>query len=379
MDRRLSVLQVGKFYPPHVGGIETHLQVLSEASQAEGKVDLVVLVANDGPRTQEGKLRGVKVIRVGTAFEFAATPICPRLIAEIRGRPADIIHLHYPNPMAVLAYLASGHEGRLVVTYHSDVVRQKLLGWTFQPFLMRTLRRASAIIATSPDYAASSPVLRRCPQTTVVPYGIPLEMFQQCDAERVAAIRQRYGQRLIISVGRLIYYKGFEYLIRAMASVDATLLLVGEGPLRSALEREAAEANVRDKVVFLGEIQNDDIAPYYHACDLFVLPSVARSEAFGIVQLEAMACGKPVINTRLASGVPFVSRDGETGLTVPPADVPALAKAIERLLNDDPLRERFGDAARHRVESEFTASAMVDKTFAIYEEITERRRDNPQS
>jgi len=271
--------------------------------------------------------------------------------------------------MAVLAYLASGHRGQLVVTYHSDVVRQKMLGRIFHPFLMRTLRRARAIIATSPDYASSSTVLRRFPQTTVVPYGIPVEMFDRYDAEKVAAIHQRHGRRLIISVGRLIYYKGFKYLIRAMASVNATLLLIGEGSLRRALKREAAEANVTDKVVFLGEIQNDAIAPYYHACDLFVLPSVARSEAFGIVQLEAMACGKPVINTQLPSGVPFVSRDGETGITVQPSDVSALAEAIERLLNDEPLRERLGHRGRERVESEFTVKAMVEKTFAIYEQI----------
>src|SRR5262249_13696018 len=149
--------------------------------------------------------------------------------------------------------------------------------------------------------------------------GIALDRFEHCDTDAVARLRQRFGDRLILAVGRLVYYKGFEYLIRSMAQVRGKLLIIGNGPLRAKLDEVAVQLNVSEKVVFLGEVQNDEVTPYYHAADVFALPSVARSEAFGIVQIEAMASGVPVVNTSLDSGVPFVSLHEQTGLTVPPA------------------------------------------------------------
>ncbi len=165
----------------------------------------------------------------------------------------------------------------------------------------------------------------------VIPHGIELDRFYEYDKAEVARIREKYGSRIVISVGRLIYYKGFEYLVQAMEQVDGRLLIIGDGPLRESLIQQAKARGISDRVVFLGEIS--DISPYYHAAEVFALASVARSEAFGIVQLEAMACSKPVVNTNLDSGVPFVSLHGETGLTVPPQDPDALAYAINLLLD----------------------------------------------
>jgi len=167
----------------------------------------------------------------------------------------------------------------------------------------------------------------------------------------------------------MVYYKGFEYLIRAMASVNGHLLLVGEGPLQAKLERQAFEAGVRDRITFLGRVSQDEVIGYYHAADVFVMPSIARSEAFGIAQLEAMACGKPVVNTRLLSGVPFVSLDGVTGTTVTPADAGELASAINRLLDDPGLREKYGAAAAQRARTEFSIETMVDRTLQLYREV----------
>ena len=365
--RELRVLHVGKFYPPHMGGIETHLQTL--CLQLQHHADVEVLVANDAPHDEETWDDGVRVVRAGTRFNLSTAPVCPTMTGLIKRSTADIVHLHLPNPTAILCYLLSGQRAPLVITYHSDIVRQKTMARAFAPVLRRVLRRASAIIATSQRYIETSDVLTefrdRC---RVIPYGIPLAQFNRYDARAVEEIRARYGSRLVISVGRLIYYKGFEYLIKAMADVRGRLLIVGDGALRASLEALAAAHGVADRVVFLGEIQNADTVPFYHAADLFALASVARSEAFGIVQLEAMACGKPVVNTNLDSGVPFVSLDGLTGVTVAPFDTGALARAINQLLDDDAQRAEFGRAARLRVEQEFSEAVMTERTLKLYAE-----------
>ena len=352
-----------------MGGIETHLQVLCR--ELAKHVDVSVLVANDGARDVVDEDCGIRVTRAGTRFHVSTAPVCPSLPGHIRRAGADILHLHHPNPTAVLAYLASGHRGPVVITYHSDIVRQRVAGAAFGPLLRRALGRAHTIIATSPDYVESSPVLsahrRRC---RVIPYGIPFEQFASAEASAVAALRARYGRRVVISVGRLIYYKGFEYLIRAMTEVEGHLLIVGDGPLRGELEALARRLGVSGRVTLLGEIQNRDVTPFYHASDVFALASTARSEAFGIVQLEAMAAGLPVVNTRLASGVPFVSPDGVSGITVPPEDPSALAEAINRLLDDSGLRETFGAAGRRRVAEEFSAEVMAARTLDLYREIS---------
>lgn len=352
-----------------MGGIETHLQVLCR--ELSKHVDVSVLVANDGPRDVLDEDRGVKITRAGTRFNLSTAPVCPSLPKHIRRAGADILHLHHPNPAAVVAYLASGHRGPLVVTYHSDIVRQRVAGAAFGPVLRRALGRAAAVVATSPNYVESSPVLSayraRC---RVIPYGIPFEQFARADPAAVADLRARYGRRTIISVGRLIYYKGFEHLIRAMTEVEGRLLVVGDGPLRGELEGLARRLGVAEKVTLLGEIQNRDVTPFYHASDVFALASTARSEAFGIVQLEAMAAGLPVVNTRLESGVPFVSPDGVSGVTVPPEDPSALAAALNRLLDDAALRATYGAAGRRRVGEEFSAEVMAARTLELYREIS---------
>jgi len=366
--RRLRVLHVGKFYPPHMGGIETHLQVLCR--ELRKSLDLHVVVASDDHHGAEQVLDGVAVSRVPTRLFLASTPLCPGMIGRIRTADADIVHIHMPNPTAVVAYLASRHRGRLVVTYHSDTVRQKFLGAMFEPWLHAALRRSSAIIATSPDYQRTSPVLTRYhDRCHVIPYGIPVEQFDHCDSEALNGLRQQYGDRLVLSVGRLVYYKGFEYLIRAMSLVRGKLLIIGDGPLRTRLEHLAAGLGLADRVIFAGEIRNEQVVPYYNAASVFALASVARSEAFGIVQIEAMAAGLPVVNTRLDSGVPFVSLHEETGLTVEPGDHVALAAAINRLLDDEPLRRSLGSAARRRAQQQFSLAAMAERTLALYDAV----------
>jgi rhamnosyl/mannosyltransferase len=346
--------------------METHLQVL--AGELRRSVNLRVLVANDGWRNNEGAVDGVDVTRLGTAFTMAGAQICPRMAARIRAARADLVHIHLPNPTALLSYFLSGHKGRMVVTWHSDAIRQKTLSRLFEPFQRLVLRRCSALIASSPNYLASSRLLwqnrSRC---HVIPHGIAVERVRRLEAVQVEAIRGRYGPRVVLSVGRLVYYKGIEYLIEAMGQVRGRLLVLGDGPLRGRIEMKIRSLGLEDRVELLGEVA--DAVPFYQACDVFVLPSIARSEAFGIVQLEAMACGKPVVNTQLPSGVPFVSVDGVTGITVTPGQPGPLADAINYLFDDPARGVAYGQAALRRVREEFSAEKMADRTLALYDRV----------
>jgi rhamnosyl/mannosyltransferase len=367
----MRVLQLGKFYEPVVGGIETHLSLLVEALVAIG-VQVEVLVHNTEPTTVRERIRGVSVTRVASFGRLLSADLSPGLVREL-SRPFDILHLHVPHPVGMLSYLlAKVPPHALVVTHHSDIVRQAALRTALQPMFRSVMRRADAIIATSETYLSSSPELARYrSKVRVIPYGIDLASFapELREEEGSRKLRARHGAPLLLAVGRLIYYKGFDVLVDAMKHVPGHLLLVGDGPLRSELEKRARRQGVQDRITFVGSVHNAEMGPYYGAADVFVLPSVARSEAFGIVQIEAMAAGLPVVNTALASGVPGVSVHGVTGLTVEPNDPRGLAGALRRLLEDQPLRARFGAAARHRAVEFFTSRRMAAETADLYRDL----------
>ncbi|MGH8336196.1 MAG: glycosyltransferase, partial [Gammaproteobacteria bacterium] len=205
----MRVLQVGKFYPPYRGGIESHLQALCH--ELKRFVQVEVLVANEGRRGTESEIDGVKVKRLARTFSVGETPVCWRLAGEIRRSDAAVVHLHVPHPPACLAYLLSGHRGPLVITWHSDIVRQKIMARMLAPIQEAVVRRAAVLIASSPNYVESSPVLsRNRDRCRVIPFGILSDGFRTRDGATIAKIRQRYGQRILLAVGRMVYYKGFE-------------------------------------------------------------------------------------------------------------------------------------------------------------------------
>jgi rhamnosyl/mannosyltransferase len=365
----VKILHVYKNYAPTRGGIETHVRQLATGLTRRGH-QVTVLVAGRNRPTISEELDGVRVIRAGRLGEVASTPISVDLIRWIGRIDADLIHLHVPYPIGELGALVAGRGRSVVVTYHSDVVRQ----WWALPFyralLGAVLRRARAIIATSPPYVQSSPFLRpmseRC---VVVPLGVDRGRFHP-NPGQVAVLRQAWlrpdDAGLVLFVGKFRSYKGLPYLVDAARSVRARFLLVGSGPLDARLRAQVARHGLEDKVAFLSEIDDGELAALYAASEVVVLPSTQRSEAFGTVLLEAMASGRPVISTELGTGTSWVNQHERTGLVVQPCDPPALAAALTRLLDDHELAERYGEAGRLRVEREFTEEKMLERVATIY-------------
>lgn len=372
MSEILSVLHVGKFYPPARGGMEQVIQVLAERERPA--VDTRVLVASSSRATVRETLNGVPVTRVGTAKQVGSVSVCPTLPWWLRRVACDVMVVHEPNPAAIVAHAIARPRTPFVFWVHAEVVRPAWRYNTFyRPFLRRMLKRASRIVVTSPrmiDIAHElQPYRDKC---VVVPLAIdPDEHFATpAVMARVEALKRENGSPFVLFVGRLVPYKGVDVLLRAVAAVEgAHAVIAGDGPLRSTLEQLSSELGLTARVRFTGSVDPSELTALYNACDLFVLPSVTRAEAFGVVQLEAMSCGKPVVCTDLPSGVPWVNQHGVTGLVVPPRDVEGLSSAIRSLLGDPVARLRMGAAGRARVASEFTIDRMVGQTTALYQQI----------
>ena len=367
----MRVLHLYKDYYPVVGGIENHIRMLAEGTVKRG-VEVTVLVTNPTPQTEVREIDGLKLIKAGRLATFSSTPLSFSLFSWVRRLKPDITHLHFPYPWGEIAHLILGRGQKTVITYHSDIVRQKNLLKLYRPVLGRLLARANRIIATSPNYIHSSPHLSKvADKCVVIPLGVDVEPFLKARTEAVRGLRSQRQPPLLLFVGLLRYYKGLEYLIRAMRDVNATLLVVGEGPMAEQWRSLTASLHLQDKIFFFGRVENDDLPTYYQACDLFVLPASHRSEAFGAVQVEAMACGKAVISTDLGTGTSYVNVHGETGLVVPARDTEALTVAINRLLSDEKLRTEMGRKGRERATREFSHEIMVDRVLALYESLYE--------
>jgi glycosyltransferase involved in cell wall biosynthesis len=364
----LRVLHLGKFYPPHDGGMETHLRDLA-VRQAK-QMQVRVMVANSARQDERSVTDGVDVWRLARWGMIASMPVCPRMVWAIRQSPADLVHLHMPNPGAAFAFLLSGHRGKLVLTHHADTLGRKTLRKFSDGFVKATMDRADAIIVTSRRYLDSSeelaPYRAKC---HVIPLGIDPKPIGP-GPRRTLDTRAVDGRPNLLAIGRLVPYKGFDVLLRAMQQVEAHLTIIGTGPQRAELQSLSERTQVSDKVSILGRVE--DLRPYFEAASIFVLPSVTRAEAFGIVQMEAMAAEIPVINTDIDSGVPEVSLHCKSGLTVPPGDANALADAINQLLSQPNLCRQYGAAGRERVLKEFNVDSMVEKTLVVYRTFREQ-------
>lgn len=371
----MRVLQVGRYFPPHVGGVETLVFNLAEGLNGHG-IRCDVLCSNKENLYKEDKISDYYVYRTKSHGQLMSLSITPQLVSKFREIAGnyDIIHLHHPDPIATFALYLVNPKCKVVVHWHSDIIRQKIPLVFFKPLQNWMLRRADVIITTSPHYAMGSTHLAPFKdKIAVIPIGIkPLDGVP--GESELLAKRIEFGERKIIfSLGRLVYYKGFEHLIDAASYLDDSYLILigGTGPLERALSNRIAKKNLTQRIRLLGEIHPSELATYYRLARIFCLPSTFRTEAFGIVLLEAMSMGKPLITTDLPdSGISWVNQNNITGLTVPPGNALDLACAIKRIGVDGNLQKKFSTASKARFLAKFTCGQMLASTIELYSTIT---------
>ena len=351
----VKIVQINKLYAPWIGGVESHVQQLAE--QLALSYSVSVLCCSPNSVGESTILNGVHVDRQPSFGIHLGMPISLAFVRAMRRIIADILHFHLPNPLAVMAYLLWRPKGRIVVTWHSDIIRQKWIMIIYRPFLMRFLRQVDRIIVTSPQMKQNSPYLQEFQdKISVIPLSLDLTQYTPRTPQTLP--KSPY----YLFVGRLVPYKGCFVLLHAIAKTNHNLIMIGDGPLKPDIEAFIQRHNLSNRIQVLPPQSGHELHDYYNNCQGFVLPSIHPSEAFGIVQLEAMAYAKPVISTQLPTGVSFVNQNGRTGITVPPHDIDALATALDDLLT----YPEYGPAARQRVVSEFSLPTMMQRIIDLY-------------
>lgn len=378
----MKILQLGKFYPIQ-GGVEKVMYDLT-LGLSNRKVECDMLCTTDEKKSHVIKLNAYGKIMCAHSFKkIAATTLSSSIITTLRKicNDYDIIHVHHPDPMACLALYLSGYKGQVVVHWHSDIVKQKNLLKLYAPLQSWMLKRANLIIGTSPIYIKESPFLQKFQdKTTYLPIGIDKTHPLPLEVDKVK--NEYAGKKIVFSVGRLVEYKGFSYLIESAKhlSDDYVVLIAGSGPLKGELQKQIDSNNLQHKVKLLGYISNNQKYGYYGASDVFCLSSIQKAEAFGIVQIEAMSCGKPVVATNIeGSGVSWVNLNNVSGLNVEPQNAKELAKAIHTICDDRVGYENYCTNANARFNYLFTISEMINKSITIYKELINVSEENSYS
>lgn len=368
----IRVLQLGKFRPVK-GGVEKVMYAFMLGLGQRG-IYCDMLCASDDDEVGETELTPYcRIYKTRTVSKMAATMISPEMITQLRKscHQYDIIHIHHPDPMATLALMLSGYKGRVVLHWHSDILKQRALLRLYHPLQKWLINRADVILGTTPVYVEQSHALRKVQgKTSFLPIGV---RQRRAEENLVAMIRNKYpGKKIVYSMGRLVEYKGYEYLIEAATLLpdDYVVLIGGSGPLKGALQKMVKGFLLERKVHILGYIPRELEAAYYGAADVFCLSSVLKTEAYAIVQVEAMSVGCPVVATNIpGSGVSWVNQHGVSGLNVEPRSSRDLAEAIQQICDNPDLHSRYSQGALHRYERNFTLDAMTDGLIDIYRDL----------
>ncbi len=372
---RTMILHLGKFYPFNGGMEKAILDIVEDFSSRDVTCDLLCIATGKPGVTKLNE--HCHIDAASSIWHCNSVSISPAMIGKLRKicNRYDIIHIHCPNPMANLALFLSGYKGKVVLHWHSDILRQKIMLKFYKPLQTWLINRADVIIGTSPVYLDKSPFLQDAKnKVAVVPLGVS-KVHPSPDG--VKAIKDRYaGRKIVFALGRLVEYKGFKYLIDAARSLgdDFVVLIGGTGPLHSQLDQQIKENNLQDKVKLLGYVPDKDVNDYYGACDVFCLSSIWKTEAFGMVQIEAMSCGKPVVATNIeGSGVPWVNKDGYSGLNVEPGNSEALAQAIMKITESEETYNTYSSNALRRYNEMFSKEKMLNEYEQIYNSLVEER------
>ena len=363
----VKILHLGKYYDPVPGGIEQVVKEIVEPCNDDG-ISCDVLCSNTDSIYEETRFKNYTVFRTATLATFSSTSISIDYITKFRKivKEYDIIHLHHPNPMAFLALYFVRPSAKIIVHWHSDIIRQKKLLKLFEPLQKWVLNRADVIIATSQNYVDYSNALQQFKEKVkIVPIGIqkhkPIKQKMRNDLY--------VDKKIIFALGRLVEYKGFEVLVESARYLDDSfmVLIAGTGPKGDVLKELITLYKLENKVKLLGRIDEEDKLMYYENCFAFCLPSITKAEAFGVVLLEAMAFGKPLVSSNIKeSGMSWVNQHNKTGLLVDPGDVQQLASAFKKLANDKELYEEMSHNAFVRYEELFTREKMIDSLRSIY-------------
>jgi len=370
----MKILQFGKFYYPVSGGMERTMFEIAEGFDDLG-IECDVLCSNTKAENEISHYKNYTVYRAASFGLLNSTPISPSLVTKLKALcdSYDIIHVHHPDPMAFLALFLIRPSSKIVVQWQSDIVRQEKMLKLFLPLQNWVLNRADRIIVATDAYAKHSPHLRKYPdKIAIVPIGICRESLRT-NKENVANIQSRYGEKkIVLTFGRLVSYKGFDYLIEAANNLgdDYIVLIGGSGPEEENLKKLISDNGLEEKVHLLGQVKEEEKYDYFSAASIFCLPSVTKAEAYGVVLLEAMAFGKPIVSSRIEeSGMVWVNQDQVTGLQVPPRSPKLLAEAIKNIAGNPELYQKFSDNAKKRYDEIFTRSTMIEKLKKLYEEV----------
>ena len=371
----MRVLHVySSYFPDPPGGVEESIRQIILASSTLG-VESRVFTLSPNPLPS-------KIVRsealVYRCRSWAAPASCDlggiesfQVFSEL-AKWADIINYHFPWPFADLLHLLSSQNTSAVLTYHSDIVRQRLLGRLYLPLMQKLLNSMGAIVATSPAYAKTSPVLTNlinCDRVRVIPLGIEEHSYHKiADNDIIQRFGLHDGIPFFLFIGVLRYYKGLDTLVKAANSVNAKIVIAGSFPKANSLKKQIQQLN-GNNVIFTGQVSNSEKVTLFKECLAFVLPSHLRSEAFGMVLVEASLFGKPMVSCEIGTGTSFVNLDGKTGFVVPPKSPEALANAMNKLLDNKSLIKKFGLAARQRYEKKFSGYVLGKAYVKLYSDV----------
>jgi glycosyltransferase involved in cell wall biosynthesis len=368
VSNAVKVLHFFKTYrPDSFGGVERSIHALATGCAARG-MEIDVLSLSPNPSADPQMIDGHRVIRARRTANIASTGLSLSALNMFRtaAREADLIHYHYPWPFMDLMHFLAAPGKPSVVTYHADIVRQSILGLAYAPLRNRFLSSVNAIVATSPAYLSTSKVLNAfADKTTVIPLGLDAAYYEAPDDAKLKYWKSRFQKPFSLFIGEFRYYKGLETLLEAAPHVSNDIVVLGAGPLDSKL-RKIAESRKLNNVHFVGRLDDLDKVALIMLSNGVVLPSNQRSEAFGLVTLEAAIHAKPVVSCEIGTGTSYVNVHGETGIVVPPSHPLALAGALNQIASCSKLQDRMGRAARSRFEQKFTAKRMVDSYVELY-------------